>query len=193
MNKNAFIVSVVLVVAILFAGCSDSNDNNNPINDETGEFEFTHDTKDVSVTFQLLNENGEETNTFKEGENVVFRLEVKNSGPISVILPENRYIVGHDLFRVFSTDAKDWGTPWDKLVGVFTYMRGHSILGANSSTVYVCPWLNKAESILPKDSYLDFQIDGIKPLPAGDYYSEFDIMLSDSQKITCKREFKITP
>ena len=79
----------------------------------------------------------------------------------------------------------------DKLVGVFTYMRGHSILGANSSTVHVCPWLNKAESILPKDSYLDFQIDGIKPLPAGDYYSEFDIKLSDTHTVTCKCNFNI--
>lgn len=192
MKKNGFIVSMLLATTMLIAGCDEYGHDDNPVKDGNNGTSLTYDTKDVSVLFQLQNENGDEIYTFNEGENIVFRLEIKNSGFLDVLLPEIRYIVGYDLFRVYSvTDATDKGTPWDKLVGVFTHMRAHSILGANSSKVFTCPWFNKSETTLQKDSYSNFQIDGIKPLPVGNYYSEFDIMLSDSQKVTCKREFSI--
>lgn len=187
MNKNAFIVSVVLLVAIHFAGCSDSNDNNNPINDETGELEFTHDTKDVSVIFQLQNENGEETNIFKEGENIVFRLEIKNSGSETVVLPSQHELIGNNIFRVFShADHKDMGTPWDPESGIYSTLLPHTLLSPNSSKVYLCPWLNKSETSLPLGSYPYFKPNGTKPLPAGNYYSEFEIKLGNTHKVTCK-------
>ena len=192
MNKNAFIVSVVLLVAIHFAGCSDSNDNNNPINDETGELEFTHDTKDVSVIFQLQNENGEEAYTFNVGENIVFRLEIKNSGSETVVLLSQHELIGNNIFRVFSAaDNKDMGTPWDPESGIYSTLLPHTLLIPNSSKVYLCPWLNKSETTLSPDLYSNFKLDGTKPLPAGDYYSEFDIKLSNTHKVTCKCSFKI--
>lgn len=192
MSKKVLMVSVVIATTMLFVGCSESGHDNSSFSDEIEEMEFTYDTDDVSVLFQLQNENGDETYTFNEGENIVFRLELKNSGHLSVILPENRDIVGHDLFRVYSVaDAMDKGTPWDKLEGVFMYLRAHSILGDNSSKVYVCPWLVKSETNLSKETYSNFKINGVKPLSAGNYYSEFDIKLSDSQKVTCRREFTI--
>ena len=155
MNKNAFIVSVVLLVAIHFAGCSDSNDNNNPINDETGELEFTHDTKDVSVIFQLQNENGEEAYTFNVGENIVFRLEIKNSGSETVVLPSQHELIGNNIFRVFSAaDNKDMGTPWNQESGIYSTLLPHTLLSPNSSRVYLCPWLNKSETTLSPDLYL---------------------------------------
>ena len=192
MNKNAFIVSVVLLVAIHFAGCSDSNDNNNPINDETGELEFTHDTKDVSVIFQLQNENGEEAYTFNVGENIVFRLEIKNSGSETVVLPSQHELIGNNIFRVFShADHKDMGTPWDPESGIYSTLLPHTLLSPNSSKVYLCPWLNKSETTLSPDLYSNFKLDGTKPLPAGDYYSEFEIKLGNTHKVTCKCNFNI--
>lgn len=192
MNKNAFIVSVVLLVAIHFAGCSDSNDNKNPINDETGELEFTHDTKDVSVLFQLQKENGEEAYTFNVGENIVFRLEIKNSGSETVVLPSQHELIGNNIFRVFShADHKDMGTPWDPESGIYSTLLPHTLLSPNSSKVYLCPWLNKSDTSLPQESYPYFKLDGTKLLPVGDYYSEFDIKLSKTHKVTCKCSFKI--
>ena len=133
--------------------------------------EFTEDTKDVSVLFQLQNEKGEETYTFKEGENIVFRLEIRNNGTAS--------------------DKKDLGTPWNQKGETYTTMEGHFLLSPNGSLVYVCPWLNQSETTLSSDIYSYFKLDGTKPLPAGDYYSEFDIKLSDTHTVTCKCNFNI--
>ena len=154
--------------------------------------EFTEDTRDVSVLFQLQNEKGEETYTFKEGENIVFRLEIKNSGSETVVLPSQHELIGNNIFRVFSAaDNKDMGTPWDPESGIYSTLLPHTLLIPNSSKVYLCPWLNKSETTLSPDLYSNFKLDGTKPLPAGDYYSEFDIKLSNTHKVTCKCSFKI--
>ena len=154
--------------------------------------EFTEDTKDVSVLFQLQKENGEEAYTFNVGENIVFRLEIKNSGSETVVLPSQHELIGNNIFRVFSAaDNKDMGTPWDPESGIYSTLLPHTLLSPNSSRVYLCPWLNKSETTLSPDLYSNFKLDGTKPLPAGDYYSEFDIKLSNTHKVTCKCSFKI--
>ena len=154
--------------------------------------EFTEDTKDVSVLFQLQKENGEEAYTFNVGENIVFRLEIKNSGSETVVLPSQHELIGNNIFRVFShADHKDMGTPWDPESGIYSTLLPHTLLSPNSSKVYLCPWLNKSETTLSPDLYSNFKLDGTKPLPAGDYYSEFDIKLSNTHKVTCKCSFKI--
>ena len=154
--------------------------------------EFTEDTKDVSVLFQLQNEKGEETYTFKEGENIVFRLEIRNNGTKTAVLPPKSAVIGRDIFRVYSaSDKKDLGTPWNQKGETYTTMEGRFLLSPNGSLVYVCPWLNKSETTLSPDIYSYFKLDGTKPLAAGDYYSEFDIKLSDTHKVTCKCNFNI--
>ena len=154
--------------------------------------EFTEDTKDVSVLFQLQNEKGEETYTFKEGENIVFRLEIRNKGTKTAVLPPKSAVIGRDIFRVYSaSDKKDLGTPWNQKGETYTTEEGGFLLSPNSPLVYVCPWLNQSETTLSSDIYSYFKLDGTKPLAAGDYYSEFDIKLSDTHKITCKCNFKI--
>ena len=154
--------------------------------------EFTEDTKDVSVLFQLQKENGEEAYTFNVGENIVFRLEIKNSGSETVVLPSQHELIGNNIFRVFShADHKDMGTPWDSESGIYSTLLPHTLLSPNSSKVYLCPWLNKSETTLSPDLYSNFKLDGTKPLPAGDYYSEFDIKLSDTHTVTCKCNFNI--
>ena len=154
--------------------------------------ELTEDTKDVSVLFQLQKENGEEAYTFNVGENIVFRLEIKNSGSETVVLPSQHELIGNNIFRVFShADHKDMGTPWDPESGIYSTLLPHTLLSPNSSKVYLCPWLNKSETTLSPDLYSNFKLDGTKPLPAGDYYSEFDIKLSDTHTVTCKCNFNI--
>ena len=154
--------------------------------------EFTEDTKDVSVLFQLQKENGEEAYTFNVGENIVFRLEIKNSGSETVVLPSQHELIGNNIFRVFShADHKDMGTPWDPESGIYSTLLPHTLLSPNSSKIYLCPWLNKSETTLSPDLYSNFKLDGTKPLPAGDYYSEFDIKLSDTHTVTCKCNFNI--
>ena len=154
--------------------------------------EFTEDTKDVSVLFQLQNEKGEETYTFKEGENIVFRLEIRNNGTKTAVLPPKSAVIGRDIFRVYSaSDKKDLGTPWNQKGETYTTEEGGFLLSPNGSLVYVCPWLNLSETTLSSDIYSYFKLDGTKPLAAGDYYSEFDIKLSDTHKVTCKCNFKI--
>lgn len=154
--------------------------------------EFTEDTKDVSVLFQLQKENGEEAYTFNVGENIVFRLEIKNSGSETVVLPSQHELIGNNIFRVFShADHKDMGTPWDPESGIYSTLLPHTLLSPNSSKVYLCPWLNKSETSLPLGSYPYFKPNRTKPLPAGNYYSEFEIKLGNTHKVTCKCNFTI--
>ena len=238
MNKNGYIVSMLLAAAMLVAGCY----NDNPVSNESeaqavkdasaqkilgkwimkkivteqGEstdkhaiLDFDADGKAVyngtlgagyedmheESTYKLGSDwkyNGEEAYTFNVGENIVFRLEIKNSGSETVVLPSQHELIGNNIFRVFSAaDNKDMGTPWDPESGIYSTLLPHTLLSPNSSRVYLCPWLNKSETTLSPDLYSNFKLDGTKPLPAGDYYSEFDIKLSNTHKVTCKCSFKI--
>ena len=154
-----------------------------------GEGDYT-DSDVYKLNFTFL--RPEETYTFKEGENIVFRLEIRNNGTKTAVLPPKSTVIGRDIFRVYSaSDKKDLGTPWNQKGETYTTMEGHFLLSPNGSLVYVCPWLNQSETTLSSVIYSYFKLDGTKPLAAGDYYSEFDIKLSDTHKVTCKCNFKI--
>ena len=142
--------------------------------------EFTEDTKDVSVLFQLQNEKGEETYTFKEGENIVFRLEIRNNGTKTAVLPPKSAVIGRDIFRVYSaSDKKDLGTPWNQKGETYTTEEGGFLLSPNSPLVYVCPWLNQSETTLSSDIYSYFKLDGTKPLAAGTPMSRSRLLSAD--------------
>lgn len=61
------------------------------------------------------------TNEFSEGENIIFRLEIKNSSDDDVVLAHTNIadILGYNAFRVYTIDGKDMGTPWDAFIDDF--------------------------------------------------------------------------
>ena len=157
-------MSVLLALGLLSA-CSKSDDvtdiNNHSEKDGTGTIEKS---SDLMVDFQLQNENGTECYDFKEGDNIIFRLEIKNDTDEDAILPPFSEVLGLDVFTVFSQEGVRIGTPWDVIM---TSFRECEIIGAHNSAVFVCPWFD---------------------IPA--LYSEFDIKFNE-KTITCNQKFEI--
>ena len=184
-------MSVLLALGLLSA-CSKSDDvtdiNNYSEKDGAGTIE---NSSDLMVDFQLQNEDGMECYDFKEGDNIIFRLEIKNDTDEDAILPPFSEVLGLDVFTVFSLEGVKIGTPWDVIM---TSFRECEVIRAHSSAVFVCPWFdipalyyNGTEHYYSEYFY---KKDDKSPLPKGEYYSDFDIKFNE-KTITCSRKFEI--
>ena len=184
-------MSVLLALGLLSA-CSKSDDvtdiNNHSEKDGTGTIEKS---SDLMVDFRLQNEDGMECYDFKEGDNIIFRLEIKNDTDEDAILPPFSEVLGLDVFTVFSLEGVKIGTPWDVIM---TSFRECEVIRAHSSAVFVCPWFdiptlyyNGTEHYYSEYFY---KKDDKSPLPKGEYYSDFDIKFNE-KTITCSRKFEI--
>ncbi len=150
------------------------------------------DDEQITVKYQLQNEKGEECYNFQEGDNIIFRLELRNDGDEDVRFhPQSlSEIIGSDAFRIYSENGKDIGTPWDEMFS--DEVMGFGI-GAHSSYIVVCPWFDvPALSSRTEGFYSDLFLKKTEktPLPKGDYHSIFDIKLNQ-KKVTCSQSFKI--
>ena len=112
-------MSVLLALGLLSA-CSKSDDvtdiNNHSEKDGTGTIEKS---SDLMVDFRLQNEDGMECYDFKEGDNIIFRLEIKNDTDENAILPPFSEVLGLDVFSVYSQEGEEIGTPWDVIMTSF--------------------------------------------------------------------------
>lgn len=164
------------LLMIISAGCSSDDDGS--------------DNSIISVNFMLQDENGVEKYTFYEGENIIFRLDIINNTEDNVTIHHDiGYIMGNDVFHVYSSKGEDLGTPYDVLI---IPEAGLTTIPSNSRISILCPWVNDSNSgILWNPRYLNYEIDKLRPLPKGDYYSQFTIRLDDNRFVTCKRTFKI--
>ena len=190
-KKIVLMMSMLLAFGLLSA-CSKSDDvtdiNNHSEKDGAGSIETS---SDQMVDFQLQNEDGIECYEFKEGNNIIFRLEIKNDTDVDVILPPFSEVLGLDVFSVFSQEGEIIGTPWDVIM---TSFRESDVIRAHSSAVFVCPWIDiPALYFNGKEHYYSeffYKKDDKSPLHKGEYYSKFDIKLND-KTITCYRKFEI--
>ena len=184
-------MSVLLAFGLLSA-CSKSDDvtdiNNHSEKDGAGSIETS---SDQMVDFQLQNEEGIECYEFKEGDNIIFRFEIKNDTDGDAILPPFSEVLGLDVFSVYSQKGVRIGTPWDVIM---TSFRESDVIRAHSSAVFVCPWFDiPALYFNGKEHYYSeffYKKDDKSPLPKGEYISEFVIRLNE-KTITCNRKFEI--
>lgn len=184
-------MSVLLALGLLSA-CSKSDDvtdiNNHNEKDGTGTIEKS---SDLMVDFRLQNEDGMECYDFKEGDNIIFRLEIKNDTDEDAILPPFSEVLGLDVFTVFSQEGVRIGTPWDVIM---TSFRECEVIRAQSSVVFVCPWFDIPTLYYNgTDHYYSeyfYKKDDKSPLPKGEYFSEFEIRLNE-KTITCNQKFDI--
>ena len=192
MKKKLVLMMSVLLALGLLSACSKSDDvtdiNNHSEKDGTGTIEKS---SDLMVDFRLQNEDGMECYDFKEGDNIIFRLEIKNDTDEDAILPPFSEVLGLDVFTVFSQEGVKIGTPWDVIM---TSFRECEIIGAHNSVVFVCPWFDISALYYNGThhyySEYFYKKDDKSPLPQGEYFSEFDIKLND-KTITCHRKFEI--
>lgn len=182
-NKLIYLLSVLLLMFVSLNSCS-SDDEISEKNDEISE---TIDTLTLTAHLGFQDESGVEKYVFKEGENIVFRLDVINNSEEDVIIHGN--IILYDAFHVYSSQGEDFGKPYDVYISELV---GGTIIPSKSIITYLCKWLNDPNSeLLWEPHYIHYKIDKRRPLPKGDYYSQFTIRLGDNQYFTCKRSFKI--
>ena len=218
MKKVVFMMSMLLTLG-MFSACSKPDDetdasdrlstevlksNNetiNPVQENEGQSTTNQKSSGENVDFQLQNENvdfqlqdedGIECYDFKEGDNIIFRLEIKNDTDEDAWLPPFTDIVGHDVFRVYSQNGEEIGTPWNE---IWSDMVGADFIGAHCSVVFFCPWFDIPALYYQGhehfySAYSFYKTDEKSPLPKGDYYSKFDIKLN-GKTINCYRSFKI--
>ena len=188
-NKLIYLISVLLLMFVSLNSCSSDDEISERSNDEISE---KKDTLTLISVFWLQDENGVEKYVFNEGENIVFRLDVINNGEEDVIIRHGSdFIIGNDVFHVYSSKGEDFGTPYD----VISFPENTFILiPSKSKTSYFCPWHNDPNLETPLHTpygHISYYIDKIRPLPKGDYYSQFTIRLGDDRFVTCKKTFKI--
>ena len=182
-NKLIYLLSVLLLIFVSLNSCS-SDDEISEKNDEISE---TIDTLTLTAHLGFQDESGVEKYVFKEGENIVFRLDVINNSEEDVIIHGN--IILYDAFHVYSSQGEDFGKPYDVYISELV---GGTIIPSKSIITYLCKWLNDPNSeLLWEPHYIHYKIDKRRPLPKGDYYSQFTIRLGNNQYFTCKRSFKI--
>ena len=125
----------MLLAIGLFSACNKSDEVTDINNHSEKEGADTIEKgSDLMVGFQLQNEDGMECYDFKEGDNTIFWLEIKNDTDEDVILSPFSEVLGFDVFTVYSQEGVKIGTPWDVIM---TSFRECEIIGAHNSVVFV--------------------------------------------------------
>ena len=184
MKKNFLLwMGAVLMITIGTSSCNSD--------DEEGNDNFP-----ISVDFLIQDEHNVEKYIFKEGEDIIFRIDLTNNDTVDAILPSSIEIMGYDVFHVYSKNGEDMGTPYDV---VCPGAEGHLRLEAKVTRKYLCPWINNPDSEFNnpeyyylKPSFMAARIEKKRPLPKGEYYSKFDIKLDNNRVITCQKSFSVT-
>ncbi len=196
--KRVLLVISILLSFSMFCACSSDDEmgdvTKEPLTSESNDEkngEIPQGTNDERVDFQLQDKDGKECYSFKEGDNIIFRIEIKNDTGEDAIMPRFYEIIGFNAFRVYSINGEDKGTPWDE---IFTNFLRFDFIGAHSSAVILCPWFDiptlADEGHEHFYSGFFYKKEEKSPLPKGEYYSRFDAKLDD-KTITCNRNFII--
>ena len=168
----------------------------------------------VKIQFQLLNSDSIATDTFKEGEDIIFKLTVKNiSNDWVTITTVDKFC--DNTFNVYSSDGVDMGRPWNlRLIGAI-----RPFLTTGMMQEHICSWLEvPLEDIDQISSWLEDPIkylgnmdlemrilslvNGItpiayltkerrQPLPKGSYYTQFDVSVLEGRTTTIRMDFNI--
>lgn len=186
-----FLMSAVLIV--MSAGCS-------------SEGEDINNTEGIITTFHLLNENGEETTTFKSGENIFFDLEiVNNCDTMMVFTSENQNNIviqqgiskdgadlffplsNEDLFSIYDKKGEKIGNPYTGLYCNTSFMK---VIEPHSNYHARCNWKETGEGFWQPDVTFPFcKLGSMEDLPVGEYYISFRIKCRNNAKDP-KSQFK---
>lgn len=194
--KNFLFFLLLTGVCIGLYSCSNDDDEKETV---VVDLDTVKDYDSISVDFRLINSEGVAVKAFKEGEQILFRLTVTNKldKTLKVNLPVK--IVGEDLFQIYS-NGKPVDKPWDYSIlssGPLTHF-----WSAHKSYVYECPWQGlvyepeKAIDIIRNDEIPSSGVTLLKkqdrkPLPVGNYYTEFKIKFNEESIITCHKDFSV--
>ena len=116
---NRFLIPVMMAgIGTLCVSCS-SDDGNSELPDiptipKEEPFKGVICFEDsVKMQLQLLNSDSVATDTFKEGEDIIFMLTVKNISSERFLLHTPIENFSDNIFNIYSSDGTDMGRPWD--------------------------------------------------------------------------------
>ena len=200
--------SVLLMVGtgLVFSACSSDDGGEvipvpdpQPVNTDSVTFEpevvveldtDTIQTIDsLNVVFQLLNGNNQAVKSFKEGENIVFRLKIANTRGKKVYIHEERDLIGENAFELFGADGESLGLPWDLAA---SSAETFTVLEPNEYFEILCTAFGDVEVendsipfwLLAYPSRVYFGRQRVHPpLAKGNYYTQFEINLNEVDPI----------
>ncbi len=219
--KKVLLIALLAGIGTLSISCSsDDGDSELPtvpidppeptIPEEKPFVGVTYMEDSVKIQLQLLNSDSVAMDTFKEGEDIIFKLTITNTGSdwIPTTPMEN---FSDDIFSVYSSDGVYIGKPWDQRLMTYFY----PLLTPRTVREQVCSWLevpdgdmvnlclwieNPVEdtSNLNLDQYVStinriifLKKERRQPLPKGSYYTQFNVSIIEGRTTTIRMDFKV--
>lgn len=172
----------------------------NPVTPEVKPFIGVRCMEDsVQIQLQLLNSDSVAMDTFKEGEDIIFKLTIMNiSNELVMITPINEFS-DDNIFNIYSSNGSFVGKPWDgRWISLI-----HSFLTPGMLQEHTCSWLEE-----PVEDTIDYLLNSTstsiarvpiryykqerrKPLPKGSYYTQFDVSVIEGRTTTIRMDFNI--
>lgn len=133
---------VLLLFAFVTAGCQEEEDLFEiQIGDKNAVIQKEID--GIEFKFCLLNEEGEPSTVFNEGENFTFQFSIKNNTGKSLIFSDYSFYKNDDFFSVQS-NTQNLGRPFEILTGYLSSDEMRYIHDGMSSS-FICPWQDNRE------------------------------------------------
>ncbi|OFX56851.1 MAG: hypothetical protein A2066_19145 [Bacteroidetes bacterium GWB2_41_8] len=163
---------IFLFLSLIGAGCEKDEELLWEISPDSETSVIQKEVDGIEFKFCLLNENGEPTSVFNEGENFTFQFSFKNNTPDTVVVtPE---FINDDFFRVYQvvdSKQKDLGKPYDGIwceyVAIFNYFK----LKTKETGGLQCPWVS-----LEGEATRPFCVSNRRNfLQQGDYFTQIKL------------------
>ena len=164
----------------------------------------------VKIQLQLLNSDSVATDTFKEGEDIIFMLTVTNISSEWHLIHTPIESFSDNIFNIYSSDGTDMGRPWDYRVclSVSPFLTPEMIWEfvcswleePDEDMVNLCLWIeNPVEEIgnLNFEKYMDIwpmaflKKERRLQLPKGSYYTQFDVSVLEGRTTTIRMDFNV--
>ncbi len=184
MKRITFIRKLFLNMASAFAaayltGCEEWPEDTGFLIDSSSESQSMINTVNgMTYEFYMLNQNGEITTVFNEGEDFTFCFYITNNTGNGVCYDVGYYQPENGLFTVYDYNGKDYGSANRRYgrLALEYYMEPGWRWGVEAS------WIGMAYEPYDYERWIrNFPNPNIRePLPKGDYYSEFKYAFNHS-------------
>ena len=161
---------IILLFSFISAGCQKDDIFELDIGDENAV--ILKEIDGIEFKFCLLNEQGEPSTIFNEGENFTFQFSFKNLGKDTIIVTTE--FVYDEFFRVYQvigTEHIDKGKPWTGIWCNFSLAPREIPVAPNTSSELLSPWMPVGEFY----DYYPLCVSGKDALPAGEFITRFDL------------------
>jgi len=183
---------IILLFSFISAGCQKDDIFELDIGDENAVIQ--KEVNGIEFKFCLLNEQGEPSTIFDEGENFTFQFSFKNLKEDTIIVTTE--FVDDEFFRVYQvigTEHIDKGKPWSGIWCDFSLTPQELVISKMDTGIISIPWTvdRGTMSYSPLCSFKTKK----KPLNIGRYQTSFDLnfhyKIDRKERIIDDLKFKI--